>query len=297
MSTTCTFPLWSTTVTVVSDRESALGPAIDEVRAVLDRVELAASRFREDSELSRLRPGVNQVSAVLADLVGEALRVARDTDGLVDPTVGVSLCALGYDRTIDRIDRDGPAVTVVPGVPGWRSVQLQDRRLRIPQGVLLDLGATAKARAADLAAERAAERVDAPVLVAIGGDIATSGAGPDRGWQVLVQDTEDDSPCQITLAPGAAIATSSTVRRTWRRGGRAMHHIVDPRTAAPAPPVWRSVTVAAPTCVEANAASTASVVLGHRAPAWLRDRGYAARLVDGEHRVRRLGDWPKEVAA
>jgi thiamine biosynthesis lipoprotein len=297
MSTTCTFPLWSTTVTVVTDRESALRPATAEVRGVLDQVELAASRFREDSELCRLRPGVNHVSPMLADLVGVALRVARDTDGLVDPTVGVSLCALGYDRTIDRIEHDGPAVTVVPMVPGWKTVQLEDLRLRVPDGVLLDLGATAKARAADLAALRAAERVGAPVLVAVGGDIATSGDGPERGWQVLVQDTGDDPACQVTLAPGAAIATSSTARRTWRRGGRAMHHIVDPRTAAPAPPVWRSVTVAAPTCVEANAASTAAVVLGHRAPAWLRDRGYGARLVDGEHRVRRLGDWPEEVAA
>jgi len=297
MATTCTFPLWSTTVGVVVEDESALRAATDEVRGVLHEIELAASRFREDSEVSRLRPGVNHVSPLLADLVGKALDVARDTHGLVDPTVGLSLRALGYDRSIERVPPDGPAVTVVPAVPGWETVQLIGRQLVLPEGVLLDLGATAKAAASDLAAARAAERVGTPVLVSVGGDIATAGPGPGRGWQVLVQDGEDDPACQVTLTPGAAIATSSTVRRAWNRGGQTVHHIVDPRRAAPAVPVWRSVTVAAQTCLEANAASTAAIVMGQRAPTWLGGRGLCARLVDRRHRVVRLGSWPKEAAA
>ena len=77
--------------------------ATEAVRAVLDRIELAASRFRKDSELSLLRPGVNHVSATLADLVAHALRAARETEGLVDPTVGGTLTGLGYDRSIERI--------------------------------------------------------------------------------------------------------------------------------------------------------------------------------------------------
>jgi FAD:protein FMN transferase len=270
---------------------------VDVVRTVLDEVEMAASRFRCDSELSLLRPGANTISATLADLVDHALHAARVTDGLVDPTVGATLVAWGYDRSIELVDDDGPGITVVPQVPGWKSVALDGRLLRIPSGLVLDLGATAKARTADLAASRAADRVEAPVLVAIGGDIATVGDGPDLGWQVLVRDTEDDPDCQVTLAAGSAVATSSTVRRAWSRGGQVLHHILDPRTAAPAVPVWRSVTVAAPTCTEANTASTAAVVLGHRASAWLSDRGYAARLVDQKYRVSRLGAWPKEVAA
>jgi thiamine biosynthesis lipoprotein len=297
MSASSTFPRWSTSVTVVTDEGAALPAAVDEVRTVLDDVELAASRFRDDSELSRLRPGDNLVSDVLADLVDQALLAARVTHGLVDPTVGTTLTAWGYDRSIERVDRDGPGITVVPQVPGWETVTLQGRLLRVPPGLVLDLGATAKARAADLAAARAATRVGGAVLVGIGGDIATAGDGPGQGWQVLVRDTEDDPACQVTLGAGSAIATSSTVRRAWRRGGRALHHIVDPRTAAPADPVWRSVTVAAATCTEANTASTAAVVLGRQASAWLSDRGYAARLVDHQRRVVRLGDWPREVAA
>jgi len=297
MSTSCTFPLWSTTVTVVTEKRSALPAATDAVRAVLDRVELACSRFRKDSELSLLRPGANHISATLADLVAHALRAARETEGLVDPTVGGTLTAMGYDRSLERIDPDGPTVSIIPTVPGWARVSLDARQLRVPEGVLLDLGATGKARACDLAAASAADRVGSPVLVGVGGDIATAGAGPDEGWQIQVQDTPEDPTCQVTLAPGSAIATSSTVRRAWRRGGRTLHHIVDPRTAAPAIPVWRSVTVAAPTCTEANAASTAAVVLGHQASTWLCDRAYAARLVDRHHRVIRIGDWPREVAA
>ncbi len=114
---------------------------------------------------------------------------------------------------------------------------------------------------------------------------------------MLVRDTEDDPACQVTLAEGSAVATSSTVRRTWRRGGVRIHHVVDPRTAAPAAPVWRSATVAAPTCVEANTASTAAVVLGRDATRWLAERGCTARLVDQQHRVVRVGGWPEEVAA
>jgi thiamine biosynthesis lipoprotein len=281
----------------VTDEDSALATAADEVRGLLDRVDGASSRFRDDSELSRLVPGANSLSSTLADLVTEALRVARETDGLVDPTVGCALNAWGYDRSIEQIVRDGPAVAVLPSVPGWGSVSLREGLLHLPPGVLLDLGATAKARAADLAAGTAAQRVGGPVLVSIGGDIATAGEGPEAGWQVLVQDSDEDPACQVTLTAGSSIATSSTVRRAWRRGGRALHHILDPRTAAPAVSVWRSATVAASTCVEANAASTAAVILGHRAPSWLSDRGYAAHLVDQQHRVVRVGDWPSEVAA
>jgi thiamine biosynthesis lipoprotein len=185
----------------------------------------------------------------------------------------------------------------VHNVPGWRRVHLYGDRLELPRGVVLDLGATAKARAADLLAHRAAETIRVGVLVELGGDIATAGPAPEGGWQVLVSDAPDDPACQVTLAAGSAVATSSTVRRTWRRGGVRIHHVVDPRTAAPAAPVWRSVTVASPTCIEANTASTAAVVLGRDATRWLSERGFTARLVDQQHRVVRVGGWPADVAA
>jgi thiamine biosynthesis lipoprotein len=295
--TTYRFELWSTTASVVVTDPAALPTAVDVVRAGLDRVDEACSRFRPDSELAGLAPGTHRLSPLLADLVGTALDAAEASGGLVDPTVGSAVRGLGYDRSIELLPTDGAPVSLVQHVPGWRRVHLYGDKLELPRGVDLDLGATAKARAADLTAREAAAVTGAGVLVEVGGDVATSGPAPADGWQVLVQDTPDDPAGRFTLAAGWAVATSSTVRRAWRRGGVRLHHIVDPRTAAPAAPVWRSATVAAPTCAEANTASTAAVVLGHDARAWLADRGYTARLVDQRHRVVRVGSWPEEVAA
>jgi len=297
METTHDFEIWSTTGRVVVTDPAALGSVVEIVRAGLDDVERACSRFRPDSELSVLRPGTSRLSPLLADLVATALDAAEASAGLVDPTVGGAMHELGYDRSIELLPADGAPVRVTGAVPGWRRVHLHGDRLELPRGVLLDLGATAKARAADLLVARAARTVGVGVLVELGGDIATAGPAPAGGWQVLVRDTRADPACQVTLAQGSAVATSSTVRRTWRRGGVLVHHLVDPRTAAPAEPVWRSATVAASTCVDANTASTAAVVLGREAPGWLADRGFTARLVDQQLRVVRVGGWPAEVAA
>lgn len=291
------FDLWSTTASIVVTDPSALDAVVEIVRDRLAEIELACSRFREDSEIRGLTPGDNRVSSLLADLVGTALGAARNTDGLVDPTVGGAVRALGYDRSIELVHPHGSPVTVRSEVPGWRRVRLDGDLLELPAGVELDLGATAKAYAADLTARAAAETVGVGVLVELGGDISTAGPTPAGGWQVLVEDSAEDPASQVTVYDGSAIATSSTVRRAWRRGGVRLHHIVDPRTAAPAPAIWRSVTVAAPTCVEANTASTASIVLGRAAPQWLRERGLDARLVDQRHRVVRVGGWPRDEAA
>jgi FAD:protein FMN transferase len=296
-ATTYRFDLWSTTGSIVVTDPAALAAAVEVVRAGLDEVELACSRFRPDSEISGLTAGRNRLSPMLADLVGTALDAAEVSGGLVDPTVGSALQGLGYDRSIELLPADGTPVSLVQNVPGFRQVHLYGDRLELPRGLQLDLGATAKARAADLTARRAADTIGVGVLVELGGDIATAGPGPEDGWQILVADSADDPACQITLQPGWALATSSTLRRAWRRGGVRLHHIVDPRTAAPAAPVWRSASVAAPTCVEANTASTAAVILGHEAARWLDERGFPARMIDQRHRVCRVGDWPQEVAA
>jgi thiamine biosynthesis lipoprotein len=296
-ATTCRFDLWSTTGSVVVTDPSALAATVEVVRAGLDEVERACSRFRPDSEISGLSAGRNRLSPMLADLVGTALDAAEASGGLVDPTVGSVVRELGYDRSIELLPADGAPVSLVQQVPGFRQVHLHGDGLELPPGIQLDLGATAKARAADLTARRAADTIGIGVLVELGGDIATAGPSPEGGWQIRVADSDQDPACQVTLQPGWALATSSTVRRAWRRGGVRLHHIVDPRTAAPAAPVWRSASVAAPTCVEANTASTAAVVLGHEATRWLGERGFTARMIDQRHRVCRVGDWPAEVAA
>ena len=135
-----------------------------------------------------------------------------------------------------------------------------------------------------------AEHLDTGVMVGLGGDIATAGPAPAGGWRVLVRDGPDDPQCTVAIPAGAAMATSSTLSRTWAAGTR--HHIVDPATGLPARPVWRTVSVVARSCQEANMLSTAAIVRGERAFAWLREHGVAARLVDARGRAIPLGGWP-----
>ncbi len=293
--------LWSTTARLVVTDPAALADARELVDGYLARVDDAANRFRPDSEISTLEPGPHgavRLSPVLTDLVCEALAAAWFSGGDVDPTVGICLEGLGYDRDLDLVLGEGrPVRAVVRPAPGWRTLRLTGSWLHLRAGTRLDLGATAKAVAADRAAALVRRELGVGVLVSLGGDVATAGAAPYGGWQVLVQDRPGDPAQQVTVPAGTAVATSSTAWRRWRTEDGGVHHIVDPRTGAPVPAVWRTVTVAAPRCVQANAASTAAVVRGASAPAWLERLGLPARLVAADGTVRTVGSWPEEVAA
>jgi thiamine biosynthesis lipoprotein len=298
--------LWSTVARLV-----VLDPArLDEARRLVEAetaaVELACRRFRPDSEVSQLAAagaGTHRVGPLLAQLVRVALDAAERTDGDVDPTVGALVRDLGYDRSFELIGdrpRVGTArlvtarlVTARPA--SWRDVDLDDEQITVPDGVLLDLGATAKAWAAQRCADVVAAVCGTGALVALGGDVATAGPAPDGGWQVRVHDHDDD-PTQVVAVPaGAAVATSSTTSRSWRIGERLLHHVVDPRTGQPVTPVWRTVTVVGPDAVTANTLSTAALVRGTAATAWLTAQGAPARLVDAAHRVTCTPGWPPDL--
>ena len=282
------------------------GPAMAAVDGVLSALDLQASRFRADSEISwlhRAGGGLFMLSDGLAEAVGVALAAAAWTGGLADPTVGAALISLGYDRDFAALDpaRPDPPAAPVP-VPGWQSVRLDGPLLRLPAGVLLDLGATAKGlgsdravRAVRAAAGHTAARGAGGVLVSLGGDIAIGGTPPAGGWPVLVADEPGPGgpgPVQLVRLERGAVATSSTTCRRWRRGGRVMHHIVDPRTGLPADGPWRTVSVAAATCADANAAATAAVVAGDRAEEWLATAGLPARLVGHDGALHYTAGWP-----
>ncbi len=264
------------------------------VRAELDALDRACSRFRDDSELVHLQ-GRTRVSPVLAGALRTALEVARDTDGLVVPTLGGALRAAGYDRTFRQLPQDGPAAVALPVPPrAWQDLRVDGDVVTVPRGVELDLGATAKAWAADRIAVRVAA-LGTGALVNLGGDLAVVGPAPDGGWSVEVSDgAPDPTVLQVVAVHEGGVATSSTTARRWLRGGVALHHVLDPSTGRPAPETWASVTVAAATCVEANAASTAAVVLGPEAPAWLEERGLPAVLLGRDGQVVRLGGWPEK---
>ncbi len=295
------------------------------VEESLRHVDLACSRFRADSELTRLNEadGAPQpASALLLEAVELALRAARSTDGDVDPTLGRALEAAGYDCDWELIaDEDEDLASLEPreplgplGPPGplpvrarvrvrgrrrWSAIRV-DRAgatIQLPRGVKLDLGATAKAWAADRAVATAAAAAGCGALVNLGGDLAATGPSPLRGWSVHVTDDHRDGPDApgqtVTIRTGG-LATSSTTVRRWRRDGRQMHHIIDPATQAPSHSPWRTVSVAAASCADANIAATAAIVRGHGAPRWLAELGLPARLVGHDGSVVAVAGWPHE---
>lgn len=308
----------------------ALAHARRIVEQQIREIDRACSRFRADSELERVNalPGVSvRVGEVLLEAVEVGLRAARLTDGDVDPALGEALVIAGYDRDYELLDcpaaeRDGAAVRCRehdqvspagrasedrPAAPrvltrrtaGWRTIVVdrEHSTIRVGRGVRLDLGATAKALAADRAAHAAYQATGAGVLVSLGGDIALAGPAPAGGWRVFVTDDHRgsiDREGQMIAISCGGLASSSTTTRRWTHKGQRMHHIIDPGTGAPVESQWRTVSVAAASCVDANIASTAALVRGSSAVAWLTESGLPARLVAHDGHVLRLAGWPAE---
>jgi thiamine biosynthesis lipoprotein len=288
--------------------EGELAPARAAVEAVLEEVDRAYSRFRTDSELVRLNARAGEtvaVSALLAEAISVGLIAAQRTGGAVDPTVGRAMRAIGYDRDFAAMAAtSGPIELRLEPIPGWQAVDLSlvRREVRVRPGVELDLGSTGKGLAADRAATAALTslRGEGGVLVSFGGDVAIAGRAPAGGWRILVaedSETPADADGEVVAISDGAIATSSTTVRRWQRGGRTLHHLVDPRTGGPVDSPWRSASVAASTCVLANTAATAAIVLGDAAADWLAVNGHPARLTAVDGSVVRLNGWPSPAVA
>jgi thiamine biosynthesis lipoprotein len=305
MTATGSFTALGTTAMACVSDAARLDDALAILRDELEHVDRACSRFREDSELMRINRGDGSpctVSPLLCDALGVALDAARTTEGILDPTVGAAVRATGYDRSFAELGSAGPRLGRVgfAGVPGWRLVDLDpiSRTLRVPAGVELDLGATAKAFAADRAAAAIRAGTATDVLVSLGGDIAVAGA-PGGGWPILIADDHraplDGPGPVITIAEGG-LATSSTTVRNWTIGDAEYHHLIDPRTGTSARTPWRTVSVAAASCLAANTASSAALILGETAPQWLAERGLPARLVGHGGTRTYVAGWPEDPA-
>ena len=304
---TATFPALGTSAAVTVADAEALPAARMILEDELRRIDEACSRFRDDSELTRLNRSAGTpfaASPLLLHALAVALYAAARTDGDVDPTVGRSLGALGWDSDFSVvIARRGQTrrMRIVPAA-GWQRVRLDRARrtVRIPVGAEIDLGATAKALAADRSARRVHAETGVGALVNLGGDIALAGPAPEGGWPILVTDdhrSDIHAEGQTIALTGGGLATSSTTVRRWRAGEADAHHIVDPRSGSPADEVWRTVSVAARTCVEANTASTAAIVRGEAAVAWLERSRLPARLVRPDGTAVYSCGWPAEAAA
>jgi len=299
---TARFLALGTTAEITTLDPTGLSEAIDVLERELAAIDRACSRFRADSEIMRLsRSGGawTPASRLLREALRAGLDAAETTGGAVDPTVGSSMRALGWDADFRVVvaRREPARIELVPAA-GWRRIEIDDMhgRVRVPPGIEVDLGATAKALAADRAAGAAFRATGSSVLVNLGGDIAVAGPAPGGGgWPILVTD-DHRAPSvadgQVVAIAAGGLATSSTTVRRWRTSGGVAHHVVDPETGRSATEVWRTVSVAALSCVAANTASTAAIVVGEDAPRLLARLGVAARLVRPDGRVVAVGGWP-----
>jgi thiamine biosynthesis lipoprotein len=291
---------------------STYGSCHDVARAAVQReveaIDLAASRFRSDSELAEVNRTAGRrvrVSPLFLEAIKLALRAAAISDGAVDPTLGRPMVEIGYDRDWSELQPAGLQAQGRARLVArrrrrrrWAEIELWEDppAVRVPAGIELDLGATAKALAADRAARAAQRAAGGGVLVSLGGDIATCGPAPSGGWLVFVTDDHrnpDGWPGQTIALHTGGLATSSVLARRWVHDGRVHHHILDPGRGEPVHPTWRTVSAAAATCADANIATTAAIVLGSEAEPWLAGHRLPARLVAVDGSIRLLGEWPR----
>jgi FAD:protein FMN transferase len=254
------------------------------VREEFERLEAVFSRFRPDSELSRLNEaGSIEAGHDLRTVAELALAARERTGGRFDPTLHDALVAAGYDRTFDELDEhSAPRPAPDPRRP--RDVTVTGRRIELGAGVRLDLGGIVKGYAADLCV-RMLEPLGA-CLVNAGGDLAVSGPRLDGPWPVAV----DVPGARLTLAVAeGGLATSGRDRRRWRRSGEERHHLIDPRTCRPAQGGPLTVTVAAPSATVAEVAAKAVFLAGEHAEREAERLGSLAVILRADGQPRLVG--------
>ena len=257
------------------------GVPLEGVQALFDARDRRFSRFHESSELNRVNAyprGLALVSEEFASMLSLALDAARATGGLVTPAAGGALIATGYDRDFRCLPLDGVAVEPVR-VPSFQSVTLRGAALLRTEPVILDLNGVVKGQTVDDALELLGHG-----WVSAGGDIATT-------VPLVVGLPGGDA---ITLERGG-LATSSSAKRAWRRGGVRQHHLIDPATGLPSSSPWSDVTVAAQSCYIADVAAKAALLLGPAGPSWLDRRRLAGRFVDHAGHVTVSERWLQAV--
>jgi thiamine biosynthesis lipoprotein len=277
--------------------EGRLHECANAVEALFTEWEDTLSRFRPESELSRLndRAGVPvRVGSILLAAVETSLEAAHATGGLFDPTLRHELVRMGYDRSFEEIGGGDAAPAGRPrGGGAWRGIVVDSSAgtVTLPTGSGLDLGGIAKGMAVDASLERLSGLGVGAALVSAGGDLAVRGLPPGRrAWGVLVGG-DPEGPV-VPLVRGA-LATSGTARRRWKQGSVERHHLVDPETGEPAAGGLRQVTAAGGSCRAAEVGATAAFVAGRRlGPTVLAHLGLAGLLVTAAGREIRVGRWP-----
>ncbi len=290
------FRAMGTTISLLLPAEHA-EPGAGAIAGLFTEWEEVLSRFRPESELSYLNRHAGEpvtVSALLFDVTAAALKAARATNGIYDPTLLQQMVRLGYDRSFDDLPEQAPVMISMPGPGGgWRGIVLdaEHRRVMLPAGIGLDFGGIAKGMAVDAALARLQTLNIDSALVNAGGDLAVLGLPPSGdAWPIAAQGW--DMQWTIPLRQGA-MATSGIDRRHWRQGPHQRHHLLDPRTGMPVRNGMWSVTAVGARCAQAEVAAKAAFVLGAAGGVrFLEDQGLAGLVVLKDGSRQTAGGWP-----
>lgn len=264
-------------------------------------VERAISRWTPKSEISRINQEVLKygyaevlISKMLAEILFEAFVAYELTDGAYDPRVEDSLQAMGYGHRwemweVQLSEKAGIQSSLVsrPPLPKEAKIKMRNGSYVLHTQTTLDLTAVGKAFAADRGATKVANALESPVMLSLGGDIATAGAEyastQNFGWSIDIQDMKTDPQARVEIIHNGAIATSSSQKRRWTmsevEASTRFHHIIDPRTGVSATPELKTATVIADRATVANALSTAAIVWGTTAVEEIKIRQFPARIV------------------
>lgn len=268
------FRAMNTDILIAAEGSSnAVQRGFDQARAFVEAEEARLTRFTDQSELTQLNGSGGKwfrASPELYDVLRESEELADQTDGLFNPAILEALENIGYDRSMDEIRAHGVASPIVRtdrAVGDFRTVRFDEgaRAIWLPAGMRIDLGGIAKGWMAERAARIVAVHAVACAVNA-GGDLFAIGlpAGA-KNWRIALEDPRDPNATLGVLQVGpGAVATSSTTRRRWQQGGLVRHHLIDPRTGAPAESDWLSVTVIAAHATVAEVFAKVLLIAGSR---------------------------------
>ncbi len=271
---------------------------LQHVPAWVEEYEAVLSRFRPQSELSRLNTRAGrwtETSAILFQALQKARYAAQLTNGLCNPLVLPALLAAGYTQSFrrgfspstpqqDGVGSSEDTFSAPPIVPAWSEIQVRRKRrlVKLPPNAKIDLGGTAKG----WAAEQIAERLSAygPCLVDAGGDLVARGAPQGQpGWTIRIAEPGEEAeqpPLAAICVTDCAVATSGVDFRRWRQGDRLRHHLIDPRNGQPAETDVLSATVVHPDAALAEGYAKTLVLMGSEAGLnWILHQPQQAALV------------------
>jgi thiamine biosynthesis lipoprotein len=260
-------------------------------RGRIDELESRWSRFRTDSEISRLnssRGAPIEVSDDTVLLLEQAIEAWRLTGGSFDPTLLDALRAAGYDRSFDDLTGQGDAV--LPALrfdrPDVHDIEIDGSMVRFPLGLGFDPGGIGKGLAADLLAHELMQQGAAGVCANMGGDLRVAGTSPHGGtWTLAIDHPHLAEPLALVGLAAGAIATSTVLKRVWTVGGHSRHHLIDPATGQPADTDVALASVIAGTGWQAEVLAKAALLRGRDRAFDLLDDTMAGLVVDHDGHV------------